>query len=91
MTTDNNKNITKLIEKLLQEVGEDPTREGLLKTPTRVARSWVYFSRGYSQDLDDVVNNAIFHEKSKDMIVVRDVNFLVIVNTIYYPFLARHM
>jgi GTP cyclohydrolase I len=75
MTTDNNKNITKLIEKLLQEVGEDPTREGLLKTPARVAKSWAYFSRGYNQDLDDVVNNAIFHETSKDMIVVRDVEF----------------
>jgi len=75
MTTDNNKNITKLIEKLLQEVGEDPTREGLLKTPARVAKSWAYFSRGYNQDLDDVVNNAIFHEASKDMIVVRDVEF----------------
>ena len=75
MTTDNNKNITKLIEKLLQEVGEDPTREGLLKTPVRVAKSWAYFSRGYNQDLDDVVNNAIFHETSKDMIVVRDVEF----------------
>ena len=75
MTTDNNKNITKLIEKLLQEVGEDPTREGLLKTPERVAMSWSYFSRGYNQDLDDVVNNAIFHETSKDMIVVRDVEF----------------
>ena len=75
MTTDNNKNITKLIEKLLQEVGEDPTREGLLKTPTRVAKSWLYFSRGYNEDLDDVVNNAIFHEASKDMIVVRDVEF----------------
>ena len=75
MTTDNKKNITKLIEKLLQEVGEDPTREGLLKTPARVAKSWAYFSRGYNQDLDDVVNNAIFHETSKDMIVVRDVEF----------------
>ena len=75
MTTDNNKNITKLIEKLLQEVGEDPTREGLLKTPARVAKSWAYFSRGYNQDMDDVVNNAIFHEESKDMIVVRDVEF----------------
>ena len=75
MTTDNNKNITKLIEKLLQEVGEDPTREGLLKTPARVAKSWAYFSRGYNEDLDDVVNNAIFHEASKDMIVVRDVEF----------------
>ena len=75
MTTDNNKNITKLIEKLLQEVGEDPTREGLLKTPARVAKSWAYFSRGYNEDLDDVVNNAIFHEASKDMIVIRDVEF----------------
>jgi GTP cyclohydrolase I len=75
MTTDNNKNITKLIEKLLQEVGEDPTREGLLKTPARVAKSWAYFSHGYNQDLDDVVNNAIFHEASKDMIVIRDVEF----------------
>ena len=75
MTIDNNKNITKLIEKLLQEVGEDPTREGLLKTPARVAKSWAYFSRGYNEDLDDVVNNAIFHEASKDMIVVRDVEF----------------
>ena len=75
MTTDNNKNITKLIEKLLQEVGEDPTREGLLKTPARVAKSWAYFSHGYNLDLDDVVNNAIFHEASKDMIVIRDVEF----------------
>ena len=75
MTIDNNKNITKLIEKLLQEVGEDPTREGLLKTPARVAKSWAYFSHGYNQDLDDVVNNAIFHEASKDMIVIRDVEF----------------
>ena len=75
MTTDNNKKIAKLIEKLLQELGEDPTREGLLKTPTRVAKSWLYFSRGYNLDLDDVVNNAIFHEESKDMIVVRDVEF----------------
>jgi GTP cyclohydrolase I len=75
MTTDNNKNITKLIEKLLQEVGEDPTREGLLKTPARVAKSWAYFSHGYNQNLDDVVNNAIFHEASKDMIVIRDVEF----------------
>ena len=75
MTTDNNKKIAKLIEKLLQELGEDPTREGLLKTPTRVAKSWLYFSRGYNLDLDDVVNNAIFHEASKDMVVVRDVEF----------------
>ena len=89
MTTDNNKNITKLIEKLLQEVGEDPTREGLLKTPARVAKSWAYFSRGYNQDLDDVVNNAIFHETSKDMIVVRDVEFFSLCEHHLLPFFGK--
>jgi len=89
MTTDNNKNITKLIEKLLQEVGEDPTREGLLKTPTRVAKSWLYFSRGYNLDLDDVVNNAIFHEASKDMVVVRDVEFFSLCEHHLLPFFGK--
>ena len=89
MTTDNNKKIAKLIEKLLQELGEDPTREGLLKTPTRVAKSWLYFSRGYNLDLDDVVNNAIFHEASKDMIVVRDVEFFSLCEHHLLPFFGK--
>ncbi len=89
MTTDNNKKIAKLIEKLLQELGEDPTREGLLKTPTRVAKSWLYFSRGYNLDLDDVVNNAIFHEKSKDMVVVRDVEFFSLCEHHLLPFFGK--
>ena len=89
MTTDNNKKITKLIEKLLQELGEDPTREGLLRTPARVAESWGYFSRGYNQDLDDVVNNAIFHEPSKDMIVVRDVEFFSLCEHHLLPFFGK--
>jgi GTP cyclohydrolase I len=89
MTTDNNKKIAKLIEKLLQELGEDPTREGLLKTPTRVAKSWLYFSRGYNLDLDDVVNNAIFHETSKDMVVVRDVEFFSLCEHHLLPFFGK--
>ena len=89
MTTDNNKKIAKLIEKLLQELGEDPTREGLLKTPTRVAKSWLYFSRGYNLDLDDVVNNAIFHEESKDMVVVRDVEFFSLCEHHLLPFFGK--
>ena len=84
-----NKNISKLIENLLQEIGEDPTREGLLKTPERVAKSWAYFSRGYSQDLVDVVNNAIFHEASKDMIVVRDVEFFSLCEHHLLPFFGK--
>ena len=89
MAKDHNKNISKLIEKLLQEIGEDPTREGLLKTPERVAKSWAYFSRGYSQDLVDVVNNAIFHEASKDMIVVRDVEFFSLCEHHLLPFFGK--
>ena len=89
MTTDNNKKIAKLIEKLLQELGEDPTREGLLKTPTRVAKSWLYFSRGYNLELDDVVNNAIFHEASKDMVVVRDVEFFSLCEHHLLPFFGK--
>ncbi|HIB72900.1 MAG TPA: GTP cyclohydrolase I FolE [Candidatus Marinimicrobia bacterium] len=89
MNTDNSKKITKLIGKLLEEVGEDPTREGLLKTPARVAKSWVYFSRGYNQDLDDTVNNAIFHEASKDMIVVRDVEFFSLCEHHLLPFFGK--
>ena len=89
MTTDNNKKIAKLIEKLLQELGEDPTREGLLKTPIRVAKSWLYFSRGYNLDLDDVVNNAIFHEASKDMVVVRDVEFFSLCEHHLLPFFGK--
>ena len=89
MNTDNSKKIIKLIGKLLEEVGEDPTREGLLKTPARVAKSWEYFSRGYNQDLDDTVNNAIFHEASKDMIVVRDVEFFSLCEHHLLPFFGK--
>ena len=89
MNTDNRKKIIKLIGKLLEEVGEDPTREGLLKTPARVAKSWVYFCRGYNQDLDDTVNNAIFHEASKDMIVVRDVEFFSLCEHHLLPFFGK--
>ena len=89
MTTDNNKKIAKLIEKLLQELGENPTREGLLKTPTRVAKSWLYFSRGYNLDLDELVNNAIFHETSKDMVVVRDVEFFSLCEHHLLPFFGK--
>jgi GTP cyclohydrolase I len=61
----------------------------LLKTPTRVAKSWLYFSRGYNLDLDDVVNNAIFHEASKDMVVVRDVEFFSLCEHHLLPFFGK--
>ena len=62
-----NKNIENLTHKLLIEIGETPSREGLLKTPSRVAKAWGFFSKGYKEDLYKVINDAIFNEKAKDL------------------------
>ena len=70
-----NKNIENLTHKLLIEIGETPSREGLLKTPSRVAKAWGFFSKGYKEDLYKVINDAIFNEKAKDMVIVQNVEF----------------
>ena len=67
--------IKKLTKDLLRQIGEDPDREGLLKTPSRVAKAWEFFSKGYKQDIEEIINGAIFNEDAKDMVIVRDVEF----------------
>ena len=69
------KKIEIITKQLLEELGENPEREGLLKTPTRVAKAWEFFSLGYNQKLDDIINQAIFKEDAKDMVIVRDIEF----------------
>ena len=81
--------LRKIIQSLLEEIGEDPTREGLLKTPSRVARSWRFFSEGYRQNLDDIINNAIFHEEAKDMVIIRDVEFFSLCEHHLLPFFGK--
>ena len=82
-------NIVDLTNKLLKELGEDPKREGLIKTPLRVAKAWKFFSNGYKQNLDDIINNAIFNEDSKDMVVVRDVEFFSLCEHHLLPFFGK--
>ena len=53
------KKIEIITKQLLEELGEDPEREGLLKTPTRVAKAWEFFSLGYNQKLDDIILSLI--------------------------------
>ena len=65
----------KNIREILVELGEDPEREGLLKTPERVDRSLRFLTRGYHQNLDEVVNGALFEAESDDMVIVRDIEF----------------
>lgn len=72
MTHDNIKELTK---KLLIEIGEDPNREGLLNTPIRVAKAWDFLSKGYKQDINEIINNAIFEEEYDQMVVVKNIEF----------------
>ena len=68
-------NVKELTKKLLIEIGEDPDREGLLNTPLRVAKAWAFLSKGYNQDIDEIINNAIFEEEYDQMVVVKDIEF----------------
>ena len=60
---------------MLEEVGEDPEREGLIKTPHRAAEALKFLTQGYTQSLEEIVNGAIFHEAHDDMVIVRDIEY----------------
>ena len=84
-----NKKIADLTKILLKEIGEDPNREGLIKTPSRVSKAWSFFSRGYNQDVDEIINDAIFNEDAKDMVIVRDIEFFSLCEHHLLPFFGK--
>ena len=78
-----------LVQSLLAEVGEDPTRDGLLQTPSRVARSLRYLLSGYDQQLDKLVNGAIYEESYSEMVVVRDIEVYSLCEHHLLPFFGK--
>ena len=84
-----NKKIADLTKLLLKEIGEDPNREGLIKTPSRVSKAWGFFSRGYKQNVNDIINDAIFNENAKDMVGVRDVECFRLCEHHLIPFFGK--
>ena len=78
-----------LTKSLIESIGEDPKREGLVKTPQRAAKAWVHFSKGYGAKLEDVINGAIFNEDCSDMVVVRDIEFFSMCEHHMIPFFGR--
>ena len=82
-------NIEQDILHILQAMGEDPTREGLVDTPKRVAKSYEFLTRGYRQNLEEVVNGALFEAESDDMVIVRDIEFFSLCEHHMLPFFGR--
>ncbi len=77
------------IKTILTQIGEDPTREGLLDTPRRVEKSLKYLTRGYHQKVEDVINGAIFTAESDDMIIVKNIEFYSMCEHHMLPFFGQ--
>src|SRR5881227_4065153 len=74
---------------LLEAIGENPQREGLLRTPSRAARAFEFLTNGYRQDLDEIVNNAIFSSEASEIVLVKDIELYSMCEHHLLPFIGR--
>jgi GTP cyclohydrolase I len=84
-----NDRAAELVRGLLTELGEDPEREGLQATPERVSEALRYFTRGYREDIDEIISNAIFEEKQEEMVVLKDIDFYSLCEHHLVPFFGK--
>lgn len=79
----------KLIEEILQQLGEDPQREGLRRTPKRVADALQFLTKGYNADIKKIINQAIFTENYEEMVLVNDIDFYSLCEHHMLPFYGK--
>ena len=85
----NQKRVEELVRELLIEIGEDPDREGLIKTPERYAKAMEFLTKGYSEDAETIINNAVFSSEANNMIICRDIEVYSLCEHHMLPFFGR--
>ncbi|MDA0737651.1 MAG: GTP cyclohydrolase I FolE [Nitrospirae bacterium] len=82
-------NLEGLVTQLLTVLGEDPKRSGLEETPRRVAKAFSFFTKGYQENVDDIVNGALFPIEYDEMVIVRNIDFFSLCEHHLLPFFGR--
>jgi GTP cyclohydrolase I len=78
-----------LVRELLTQLGENPSREGLLKTPARVAEALKFLTKGYAEDAKQLLNGAVFKEPYSEMVIVKDIDFFSMCEHHLLPFYGK--
>jgi len=81
--------LSELFGKVLSELGEDTGREGLIKTPERVAKAYSFLTKGYEYDIDKVINGAVFSTDNDDMVIVKNIELYSLCEHHLLPFFGK--
>lgn len=85
----NNEKIKSIVVDLLENIGENPKREGLLETPRRVADAYEFLTSGYHKNIEEVMNDALFNEKYDEMVLVKNIDFYSLCEHHMLPFYGK--